>query len=589
MTTLKTWSTPEKPEVWAKFQSFAWILSGLALTGNAISGYYEYKATSSFWEGVLTVGFLEGATWIASAMFFSNVFVLWRNIRSKAENETFDYSALLFTVIGAVLLFNIVSTSIQMSVIGNSNDVIQKTEAPTAQTIDSSEHNTIIDQNAYQLDADTLKIFATLDSLQSSERQTIKANIKSTQKLRNKIRNYADYTYEKYGKKVQSLDRQVKSMNKELRNLNSKYEKQYKAQVAGAKSKYSQGLTVAKSALLSSVNQVDSTEQALRAEYLANLNQLKSLGKWKIYLGIGFTLLFVYLYNQFRHLARSYPEYENPFEGLMSPFAKMRYGTSLRVYKGINWFSDKFIPNKAIIAGNKPINIQRKDLDKTLQLGIINSSPLPSQVQEQINYQNNGTHATYDNILNVQSPVIHNNIEQNTAQQGETPKPIITPVEIEETPETQAPRPIVKHLYNQPTEPKKENNIPLDANRVEVNEETAAKIIKGLSIFDYDTYLDDFDRQFKKMAATKEGKKRKTHDWEKVAQNRLNKISILSQLFVSQGFKVQHINTSDGYGYMIDKKDNPTLANVPAEQRKVEIFTAPNGYKLPIFWNYPKN
>jgi hypothetical protein len=107
-----------------------------------------------------------------------------------------------------------------------------------------------------------------------------------------------------------------------------------------------------------------------------------------------------------------------------------------------------------------------------------------------------------------------------------------------------------------------------------------------LKVFNYNKYRTQLMSNFTRMCQTKMGEKKKTKNWVEIANNRLEKVRTLSQLFVKQGYKVTHKITDGKYEIELDEVENPSLIGIAPDKRKVNIYYAPNDYKLPIFFQY---
>lgn len=581
---VKEYSTPKNAEVWAKFKSFSWVLLLLALTGNFISGYTEYTASDSWFQGVLMVVFLEGGAWIASGMLFGNLFNLFRT-RGK------DVASWFFVVIGAILLFNIIATSFNMSDIGKDKHIHENEGKPSTVSVDSTASKTMKDRSLQQYKADSLQIVANIEKDKRNDRTALKNSNKTLLLKKSRIMKYADYSYEKYKTSIVSIESQLRANNNDLRNLNSHYNSILNTKMAIAKSKYNEGLSVASSSLLSSVNQVDSLNTAAMTAYLLAIERKKSLFKYIIYLGICFTVLYEFMYHLFRFLAGAIPTYSDPLDGLMSPFDKIKYGASIFIWKKLDWIGNWFLPKNPIILGDKAIKFDRTDLSKVVQVGIKTSSPTlaasaPTEepINETLYATNHGTHGTITNNLAIQNSVLQNDTPIDNIQQS-TPIKIFNDVFTASNPSLKGEVERAQIGFKQ--QHQEADTIEFDTSdmeRVGANEAELEDLNKG---FDYNKYSQQLVKNFDRMVATKTGAKRKTHDWKEIAKTRAEKIATLTQLFVSQGYKVETIVDKNGCMLHFDKPEYKSLAHLPKDALKVEVYAAPNGYRLPIWINYP--
>jgi hypothetical protein len=546
---IKEWSKPAKPDVWAQYAGKRNLLLVLALVGNLISGFSEFKALDEWYQGVIAVLLLEGGIWFFGAMFLDHLF---NSLRNK------DLSSIIFTVIGGVGVVFVVYLSMNLSMIGKTNYIDDTFEAPTEELVDSSKYRTLEKQAIAAHKSDSLRKFALYSRLKITERDSLEKNITLLLKKKRRIMNYADYSYEKYANSIRGIEANVARNRKGLKQLNDKYKTLLDNGLAQSEAIKQDSLSAASSYLVSEMDNVSDKNQKKKKEHEIKKAAKQFFVALLVRFGIVATLFYLFFNELGRYLSGSKPIYKNPFGGVMSPFTRMKIGLNIRWRNGLEKIADMVVPDDEIKVNGRKFNfIIDDDGKEAIKINPKKQptptlSPIPAMETEKTNEEEPRkigffpkdevsdplTNSLVDRSGGIQKPVLQDFSNQNTDEQSD-------------------------YIHNYETY------------------DTINTRMRELKVFDYTKHVVNLKNTYKKMKLMYKGEKKKTTGWEVTAKDRLKKVMQLTNNLVNKGYKVT-INES---GVVVDPVTSPSMEDY---KKSVVVFNAPNKYRFPIYVNYIK-
>lgn len=531
----KSWSQPQKPDVWAKYASKKNILLVMALIGNLISGFTEFKAMDNTLHGILAMVLLEGGVWFTGSMFFDNLFSYLRNK---------DLSSAIFGVLGLSGLCFIVYLSMNMSMIGKTITVNDMNEPPAAETVDSTKYNNLKNKALEQYNADSLRIFAEVEKEKIEKRNELNNIISKQTSKKGRIMNYADYTYEKYANSIKGCESKVRQAKKELKNLNTTYKELFNSRLAVASSDKSSGLVFASSSLLHSIDSTNQVNTTTEADFKAFLASKQFFYGLLVRFGIIATLIYLFFNGLGRHLSGSFPIYKDPFAGVMSPFERIAYGLKLHIRNFWDAIADYISPSDTVEVVNKGFQFHRLDLGETVSISTQNLSPTPPQPEE-ITQITAPIEIKQDN-----TDISKENIQKPVKQQINLP-----------------PKELLRPIYR------------IENDNIEVVQETVEDVKAYIKQINPQKHRQNLINTFNKMKAVHNGSTRKRKVWKQDALNRLAKVGNLAFELAMLGYNIEVV----GEELKIDEVGKPSL---PAYENFISLVVPDNDYKFPMDFKY---
>lgn len=545
----KTWSKPTRPEIWAKYASTRSILLVLALAGNAISAYSEFMAMDTIAMGITAVVLLEGGIWFFGALFFDNLFAF-----AKMK----DISSAIFGIVGGLACAGIFYMSLNLSLVGKDKIVAQSTAPAVLSVTDSSKYNLLLNKGLSQFQADSLRIVAEIGQKKEAERQNLLQMQAAAGAAKQKVMSYGDYSYAKYANAIKASDSRAASASSSLASLNAKYNALLNSELASAKAGHNQAIVAANAALIAATDSSAAVSGKTMADWQKNLAAKQYFTALLVKAGIIFSLFFLFFNGLGRYLAGSYPVYKSPFDGVLSPFERIKYGIWLHWRSLWDKLADRVTPNDAIQVVSKQFQFELPSNFDPVRvsmagLGVSNHIPAPMSASP------SPTLAPQNAEFSIQKTKIKPAKIQNTVTQSFT---------LEHEPE-QKTAPIAKPNTEAAQTPRNFDWAEIEVEGKEVNETSAANIRERVVGFDYTKTRTNLLNTYKKMRESAVGGKKKVTKYEEVASERFEKLVNWVQDLVYQGYMIEIIEGE----VVIDAATEPSLKNQIVKFRTAEWRT----------------
>jgi hypothetical protein len=542
----KTWSKPTRPEIWAKYASTRSILLVIALAGNVISAYSEFMAMDTIAMGITAVLLLEGGIWFFGALFFDNLFAF-----AKMK----DVSSAIFGIVGGLACAGIFYMSLNLSLVGKDKIVAQSTAPAVLCVTDSSKYNLLLKKGLSQLQADSLQIVAKIGQKKEAERQNLLKAQAAAGAAKQKVMSFGDYSYAKYANAIKSSDSRAASASSSLTSLNAKYESLLNSELASAKAGHNQAIVEANAALIAAMDSSATVSGKTMADWNANLAAKQYFTALLVKAGIVFSLFFLFFNGLGRHLSGSYPIYKSPFDGVLSPFERIKYGIWLHWRSLWDKLADRVTPTDAIQVVSKQFQFELPSNFDPVKvsmagLGVSNHMPAPMPASLSPTLPNQKP----KNEFSMQKTKIQPaKIEQKAVVQSFTlePEPVQEPVK------PVAVAPIANPNTEAAKTPRNFDWAEIQVEGKEVNETSAANVRERVVGFDYTKTRTNILNTYKKMRESAVGGKKKVAKFEAVASERFEKLVNWVQDLVYQGYMIEIVNGE----VVIDAATEPSLKN----------------------------
>lgn len=549
----KTWSKPTRPEIWAKYASTRSILLVLALAGNAISAYSEFVAMDTIAMGITAVVLLEGGIWFFGALFFDNLFAF-----AKMK----DISSAIFGIVGGLACAGIFYMSLNLSLVGKDKIVAQSTAPAVLSVTDSSKYKLLLHKGLSQFQADSLQIVAKIGQQKEAERQNLMQAQAAASAAKQKVMSYGDYSYAKYANAIKASDSRAASASSSLTSLNAKYNSLLNSELASAKAGHNQAIVAANTALIAATDSSAAVSGKTMADWNKNLAAKQYFTALLVKAGIIFSLFFLFFNGLGRHLSGSYPVYKSPFDGVLSPFERIKYGIWLHWRSLWDKLADKVTPNDAIQVVSKQFQFELPTNFDPVRvsmagLGVSNHIPAPIPTSPSPTLAPQKTELPEFSMQ--KSKIQPAKIEQKSVTQTFT---------LEPEPEQKATptAPIINPNTEAAQTPRNFGWAEIEVEGKEVNETSAANIRERVVGFDYTKTRTNLLNTYKKMRESAVGGKKKVTKYEAVASERFEKLVNWVQDLVYQGYMVEIIEGE----VVVDAATEPSLKNQIVKFRTAE-------------------
>ncbi|MGB0443340.1 MAG: hypothetical protein ACPGFK_00680 [Flavobacteriaceae bacterium] len=580
----KTWSPPRDSEVWAKYAASKNILIIIAIAGNLISGFSEFKAMETFWSGIVTVILLEGGIWFFGSMFFDNLFSALRNK---------DLSSIIFGAIGLLAVVGIFILSINLSLIGKTKIIEDRTPHPSEILADSTAYNLLKNKALNEKKSMDLFVESEVKTAKVKKKADLEAKVSKWTKEKARIMNFADYNYDKYANAIKRCETIVKEAKLSLKRLNSDTQELEANKKAINQAKYHLALLAADTVLLNETKSAALATSGLIGAWQSNMQAKQFFTGLLVKAGIVFSLFYLFFNGLGRFLSGSFPIYKNPFQNTLTPAEKIKFGLRLRYMNIMNAFSDRLMPKKNIKVKSAIIKFDLDGKEDTFQIKEKPPTPAPTSANQSVN-EPPKTEELKNNIPNPQATPL---------EEGRGQTPVTQPnTHVNTVPYANIPK-WSESLTNMTDDEKamKQHDANLTA---------AATVHERVKGFDYTKTRRNIENTYKKMKETAEGTRGRVGDGVQTSNTRMKKIIDWTQELVYQGYKV----TIDPKGDLkIDDATTPTFKNQilrfkPDHQLRstypdgvsihdliqnaddfdaVRIIHADNNDKFPILIKYP--
>jgi hypothetical protein len=396
------YTEPTKLHQWAFLEGLVKGTAVLGIVGQFISAIteaaavYDPSGALGVFGAVITtalvVVIIEGGIRYFAPIHAQSFFNVLRGFKKGATQEDLDLrkSGLIVFVLVSLPLAAIVFFSYQLSQGGKDKILESQVEIPVAESVDSSQYNTIAYTARKQFFADSLAIVSSVETEKQERIEVLNKTIAGSSKELSRLKGSKDYDPNSswFKNNIGSQSTSLSAAKKELKNINTYIQQQNDQSLNAKRAELNAQEATAGSVLLSFQSKTQERNDSTMVAFVSGFENTKRNYDWIIFLGIGFVMLHAYLMHLAYYLAGKKAEYiENPFDKSISIGKKLGDVIRAKSYLTLDSWIDKVfgITDEGITINQRDAVITFKQTNTHTQSLAISqplaaTQPMPSAV-----------------------------------------------------------------------------------------------------------------------------------------------------------------------------------------------------------------